>query len=237
MRYRNFLVLLGLIIFFASFQEKDREKHLFILSGQSNMELLQPNESFIPILSKRFGKKSITVVKFAKGTQPIRKWYRDWKPLEGKEPKADPILYDSLMIRVSQSINREDFSTVTFVWMQGERDAHESLGNVYEKSLLGLYQQLSNDLNRNDVNFIIGRLSDCGLTKKGWPDWSMIREIQVKVAESHPRFGWINTDDLNEGVNRKGEIIQNDIHMSRTGYIVMGERFARKAIELIESNP
>lgn len=79
--------------------------------------------------------------------------------------------------------------------MQGERDTREQLGNVYERSLLGLYQQLSANLNRKDINFVIGRLSDFGLTNKQYPDWNTIREIQVKVAQSNTRFAWVNTDD------------------------------------------
>lgn len=74
------------------------------------------------------------------------------------------------------------------------------------------------------------------MTNKSHPHWTMIRDIQFKVAESNSRFGWINTDDLNDGLDRKGKKIQNDIHMSAKGYIVMGKRFAKKAIELIENN-
>ena len=55
------------------------------------------------------------------------------------------------------------------------------------------------------------------------------------MAESKPRFDWINTDDLNDGVNRKGKEIKNDLHMSSEGYVIMGKRFADKAIQLIEN--
>lgn len=211
-------------------------KHLFILSGQSNMAGLRPEESFIPELEKAFGKGNIIIAKYALGTQPIRRWYKDWKPLEGDEPKADPVLYDSLMKRVYPAMKKKKIATVTFIWMQGERDAREKLGDVYEKSLLGLYQQLSNDLKRTDVNFIIGRLSDFDMANKNYPHWTMIRDIQVKVGESNPRFGWIDTDDLNDGISREGKTIANDLHMSAEGYIIMGKRFAEKAIQLIRTN-
>ena len=64
----------------------------------------------------------------------------------------------------------------------------------------------------------------------------MIRDIQVKVGGSDPRFAWINTDDLNEGINRNGKKINNDLHMSVEGYKTMGERFARNSIQLIKSS-
>lgn len=206
------------------------------MSGQSNMELLRPSESFTPELIKKFGKENVIVVQFAKGSQSIRKWYKNWEPAEKNESKAEPYLYDSLMIKVKKAIHKKKMATVTFIWMQGERDARKSRGAVYEKSLLGLHKQLSEDLDRTDLNFVIGRLSDFGVIKKGWPDWMQIRNIQVKVAASNPRFGWINTDDLNTGTNRKRKNIKDGIHMTAKGYIIMGERFAHKAIELIENN-
>lgn len=223
------------MIFVTSSCDTGQEgKHLFILSGQSNMQGLEPQESFTPAVESEFGKGNVIVVKNALGGQPIRRWYRDWNPLEGDEPKAQPDLYDSLMVRVYESIENKQIETVTFIWMQGERDAREKLGEVYEESLIGLYNQISNDLNRKDVNFIIGRLSDFDLANSKYPHWIMVRNAQVKVAESNPRFEWINTDDLNDGFNRNGKEINNDLHMSAEGYITMGERFADKAIQLIK---
>ncbi len=210
-------------------------KHLFILSGQSNMVGLIPEESFTPRIEAEFGKENVIIVKDAMGGQPIRRWYKDWKPPEGNEPEAQPDLYDTLMTKVYDAIEKEKILTVTFIWMQGERDARERLGEVYEKSLIGLYNQLCTDLNRMDINFVIGRLNDFDMMNEKYPHWVMIRDIQVKVADSNPRFGWINTDDLNDGYNRAGKAIKDDLHMSDTGYIDMGERFADKAIQIIRS--
>lgn len=228
----SILCILTSLHFTASAQ---RGKHLFILSGQSNMAGLKPEESFIPELEKKLGKRKVMVAKFAMGTQPIRRWYKNWKPLEGDDPKADPVLYDSLMKKVYVAIEKKKIATITFIWMQGERDAREKLGDVYEQSLTGLYQQLCNDLKRHDVNFIIGRLSDFDMANEKYPHWTMIRDIQVKVGESNPQFGWINTDDLNDGYDRQGKGIQNDLHMSAEGYVILGNRFAEKAIQLIKA--
>jgi hypothetical protein len=139
------------------------------------------------------------------------------------------------MNKVHAAIEKEKIATVTFIWMQGERDAAERLGEVYEKSLTGLYDQLSKDMERKDVFFIIGRLSDFDLLSEKYPHWEMIRDIQVKVAVSNPRFGWINTDDLNDGYNKEGKEIKNDLHMSEEGYLIMGKRFAEKSIQLINN--
>ena len=61
----------------------------------------------------------------------------------------------------------------------------------------------------------------------------MIRDIQEKIGESNLRFDWVNTDDLNDGVNRGGKEIKNDLHMSAEGYVIMGKRFADTSIKLI----
>jgi lysophospholipase L1-like esterase len=55
------------------------------------------------------------------------------------------------------------------------------------------------------------------------------------VAESDSRFDWVDTDDLNDGVNRRGEEIRDDLHMSADGYVILGKRFADTAITYIEN--
>ena len=161
------IILLSLMAFLISscvskqaYVSKQEGKHLFILSGQSNMELLKPEVSFTPAIIEKFGAENVIIVKDAKGGEPIRRWYRDWKPLQGDKPMAQPDLYDTLMTKVYSAIENEKIATVTFIWMQGESDAYRKFGEVYEKSLIGLYRQLSNDMERKDINFIIGRLSD-----------------------------------------------------------------------------
>ena len=96
-----FLSLLVLISSCGSLRNVSKQKeHLFILSGQSNMKSLNPEESFTPKIESEFEKENVIVVKEALGGQPIRRWYKDWKPLKGNEPKAQPDLYDTLMTKV-----------------------------------------------------------------------------------------------------------------------------------------
>ena len=200
------------------------------------MDGLHPEESFTPTVMGKFGRDNVIVVKDAKGGEPIRRWYKQWKPAHGDEPKATGDLYDRLMAKVNAAIKDREIKTVTFIWMQGERDARESLGDVYAASLTGLIDQLSADLHRQDINFVIGRLSDFDLANQKYPHWTIVREAQVKFAESSKRCAWVDTDDLNDGVNRKGVQIKNDLHMSAEGYKTLGRRFAEKAISLIEHN-
>jgi hypothetical protein len=120
--------------------------------------------------------------------------------------------------------NGKKVDTVTFVWMQGERDHQEDETTAaYKKNLETLYKQLSEDFRREDINWVIGRLSDA---RMGTDNWEKIRQIQVDVAESHPRAAWIDTDDLNGP--------DNGVHCPPSGYKRMGLRFADKAIEMMK---
>lgn len=208
--------------------------HLFILSGQSNMAGLDPDLSFTPAVSKKFGAENIIVVKDAVGGQPIRRWYKDWTSRESDDPNQIGDLYDQLMSKTLPAIEGKKIQTVTFLWMQGERDARERLADVYIESFNGIIKQLERDLGRDDINIVIGRLSDFDMENKTYPHWTRLRELQVSFADSNSNAAWVDTDDLNTGVNKQGNPIKDDLHYSVSGYKLFGERLAENAIRLIE---
>ena len=214
----------------GALQAEDGGKHLFILSGQSNMQRLDPKVSFTPAVEEAFGKDHVIVVKDAQGAQPIRRWYKKWKPESGSAPAKTGDLYDRMMGKVKKAMEGQKVASVTFVWMQGERDAKEKHGKVYAASLIGLVKQLSEDLGRDDVNVVVGRINDYSMNNKSHPHWTIVREAQVQaVKEMGPRAAWVDTDDLNGP--------KNDIHATRQNYAVLGKRFAEKAIGLIKASP
>ncbi len=235
MKCVNLLALLTLVTM-SNVNAAEQGKHLFILSGQSNMEGLQPEISFIPVVESELGKDNVIVVLDAESAQPIRRWYKNWKPKESDESKVIGDLYDRLLKKVSAAIKGKKVQTVTFVWMQGEEDARKQHGEVYAISLKGLLDQLGNDLGRNDINFVIGRISDFDLENEGYLHWTLVRKAQVEVAEADPHGAWVDTDDLNDGKNRKGKKIKNDLHYSAEGYKTLGKRFAEKSLALIKKS-
>ena len=180
-------------------------KHLFILSGQSNMAGLDPNLSFSPTVAREFGAENVVVVKDAKGGEPIRRWFKKWQAEGFENPQPNGDLYDRLMAKVNVAIKGQNLQSVTLVWMQGERDAREKFGDVYQQSLAGLVEQISDDLQWDDVNCVVGRLSDFDMENNRYPHWTRVREAQVEFAQSSPHFGWVDTDDLNDGLNRRGQ--------------------------------
>lgn len=211
----------------------DEANHLFILSGQSNMAGLKPQQAFTPAVAGHFGKDNVIVVHDAQGGQPIRRWFKDWKPEKGEAPAGNGDLYDRMMAKVNAATRGKEIASVTFLWMQGENDARMSHGAVYEASLKGLIRQVSEDLKQEHVNVVIGRLSDFGNEEPAYPHWNMIREIHLKVAEDAEHGAWVDTDDLNDGIMRNGKEVKNDLHYSPEGYLAFGKRLAEAAIKLI----
>jgi hypothetical protein len=199
--------------------------HLFILSGQSNMERMDINY-FLPIVEDEFGPDHVIAVKFALGGQSITQWY-DKNDIEDDGDVVGWLYYE-LMSKVFDAIAGQYIASVTFVWMHGERDAY--LGGLYvqdyEENLLGLIELIESELVTN-INFVIGRLSGYVLPPR---NRSAIREIQVEVANGYPKGSWINTDDI----PRVGGV---DVHYADPeGYILLGSRFADAAISLIKPN-
>jgi len=211
-------------------------KHLFILSGQSNMSRFKPEIVFTPAVEAEFGKENVIVVKEAQGGKPISRWYKDWKSASGEAPESTGDLYDRLMEKVKPAVEGQKIETVTFIWMQGEADAKASDGEVYAASLAGIIDQLRADLKFKEINVVCGRLSDFGMDNKKCPHWTMIRDAQVAFADSSPRYDWVDTDDLNDGASKDGRVRPNALHYSVEGYDILGQRYADKAITLIQDN-
>lgn len=230
-----FLTALLLTIFSVSpLLGSESGSHLFILSGQSNMLRMDPRETFIPTLVEEFGEERVIVVKHSGDGRPIRYWYKKWKPLHGNSPKASGYIYDRLLDKVEHEIQGRELKTVTFVWMQGETDAMEQFGKEYKASLIGLVAQLSRDLGREDINVVLGRISDYEITTRKNPHWLVVRRAQVEAAEANPYWRWVDTDLFNDGVDEEGQILENDLHYTAEGYALLGDRFAQEAIDLIK---
>ena len=209
-------------------------KHLFILSGQSNMARFKPALWFTPGISQALGADNVIVSFHAQGGQPISKWYKEWKSGKGEtDPDAGKI-YDAMMEATKAKMEGEKIRTVTFVWMQGEADSKAKNSDVYLASLNGLKKQLEQDLKRTDLNFIIGRLSDSGLYRRRDkkrvenPHWEGIRKAQQAFAAASQRAVWIDTDDLN------GE--KHALHLTKPeGYETLGKRYVEAAVQLVKA--
>lgn len=225
---RHFVLpLLCLVFGLAPAEAADKKVRLFVLSGQSNMAALDPNISFTAAVEKEFAEDEVIVVKYAVGGQVIRRWYKKWQLPSGatdyKSATKDGALYDQMMQAVTKSLEDKKPASVTFVWMQGERDAEFGWQAAYYEALRGTIEQLRTDLKHPDIAVVVGRLSD-HLKNAGWDG---VRAAQEKVAADEPLGAWVNTDDLNDLDGK------NDLHYTQDGYAELGRRFAASAIKLI----
>ena len=230
------LILISAVLTSCQTNKVSSKGHLFILSGQSNMLGLDPELSFAPMLRKHFGVNNVTIAKYAKGGQPIRRWDKGWKPTEGQNIAEIGDLYNVLMQKVKKVSKGKQFDSITFVWMQGERDAREGLGDLYKDSFYRVLNQISLDTNSNDINFVIGRLSDFDMKNVRYPDWTKVRQIQTAIADASDRGAWVNTDKFNDGMTKSGKLYVNDLHYTEQGYVDFGAFLAQQSIKLIEKH-
>ena len=226
------LVVLAIFFFGFSSSAQKSARHLFILSGQSNMTGgLKAGVS--QKVEDTYGKESVIVVHHSKSGRGIRFWDKDYRfPANYRFPgKGVPSErtkqqhgqeYGPLIGKVREAIEGKSFDTVTFVWMQGESDGGRGLGPVYEESFLRLLRRIKEDLERQDLGFVIGRINDSRMND---PNWRHVREVQVKLAKDSPNGEWIDTDDLSDS--------ESGVHFLKENYSKLGLRFAEKAIDLI----
>lgn len=233
---KNLIVIISLLILSCLSRGADKHKHLFILTGQSNMKHINISKNFTPIIENEFGKENIVIYKYALGGKSIRHWDKSWPQKVGENFQDIGDVYDTLINNVLNLTAGLKFSSVTLVWMQGERDAFENNSKKYKNSLKRVIGQLEHDLSHENINVVIGRLNDFDMENKWYRDWTKIRKIQLNLSKSNDRYALVNTDDLNDGISLQGYYILNGLHMSRDGFDKLGERFAHQAINLILEN-
>jgi hypothetical protein len=211
-------------------------KHLFILSGQSNMTG-GLKKGFEQAMQKHFGKENVTIVISMRSGRGLRFWVKDYQyaglKLSTKRNASNGEEYPRLLKAAKDGLQQAKFDSVSFIWMQGESDAgRKELCSVYAVNFNKLYNKLKTDLKLEKLHFVMGRISHYGLMKttKNYTleratQWEDVRRAQVKVAEAHSHGAWIDTDDL---------IDQTNLHYLGNKPIILGERFAAKAIKLID---
>jgi hypothetical protein len=218
--------------------------HLVILSGQSNMAGIDADKQVRPRLEELFPGDRVAIAKQALGATAIKAWYQGWQEpagwldgVAGRDPKLfeklkgewrdapNGRLWPALTEAIAKACpDPARATTVTFCWMQGERDARQvETARIYEASLTGLIAQVRTHLGRPEAAVVIGRLNPL---RVGSEPWDLIRAAQQRVAEADPRAAWVDTDDLPRGTGGDA------IHHTADGYLGLGRRFAEATARL-----
>ena len=220
----------------------DHPVHLFILSGQSNMAGMDPETGFMTEATKLFGEDQVGYIKVAKGGQPICRWLEEWTDIaekKGLDAKHRARIHKDGKVEFYQPILDEYAKllkkhpkpkSVTFCWMQGERDANGGAHAAYKDALKLLISKLRRDLKRPDMNIVIGRIGDYALDR---PSCVAVRKAQREIADEDAHGAWVDVDDLNDReIDGK---MKSVVHYNRPeGYVVLGQRFARQGHALIK---
>ena len=238
------IISLALTAFLIAEGKTDHPVHLFILSGQSNMQGMDPETGFMTEAKKLFKDEKVVYIKVAKGGQPICRWLEEWQDIAKKNGLDENNIkrihkggkvefYQPILDQYKEMVNKHPkFASVTFCWMQGERDANGGAHAAYKDALKLLISNLRRDLECPDMNIVIGRIGDYALDRESCVT---VRKVQSEIANEDPRGAWVDVDDLNDR-EKDGKII-NAVHYNRPeGYDVLGERFARQGYALIKGN-
>ena len=230
------LIIIPHIIGFNLLHAEEKPFHLFILSGQSNMQGMKPESGFVPEAKKLFSDSEVGYIKVAKGGRPIRLWVEEWNSIAEKHklsPRIEStVFYQPILDQYVKVLEKHPkITSVTFCWMQGERDAKENLSAAYSDAMKQLIKNLRRDLKQPNMYFVIGRLSDH--LKESHESWTTVRKSQVAVSEGDPLGAWVDCDDLNNKTGKDGKI-HDDLHYTREGYSLLGKRYARQAKLLID---
>lgn len=192
-------------------------------------------DAFTQRVHEQYGEDNAVVVMRMRSGRGIRFWVADYTPPSGRvfgerATASNGQEYKPLIDAAIAAADENAFETVGFIWMQGESDANNKLSSVYEESFLKLINQLKNDLGRDDLYFVIGHINDYAKSRPDNEHWQSVRDTQVRLGNTTGN-AWIDTDDLNGGDPSKPD---GDIHFPKEGALVVGQRFADKAIERIE---
>lgn len=248
MKFRTPAIAIALFCLFQSLPgmawAADKPAHLFILSGQSNMAGMNPKAGFEQEAQKLFSDGEVHYIKVARGGQPIRLWVEEWNEIaakhgidaekvRGKEKQKGTVFYQPILDQAGALLKKYPKpASVTFCWMQGERDAKEKLDAAYGDALKQLIANLRRDLEQPEMNVVIARLSDFG--KPDFQEWENVRKAQVALVKADPHGAWVDCDDLNDKEKNGAKV--DDLHYTKEGYELLGQRYARQAKALVDGN-
>lgn len=195
-------------------------KHLFILSGQSNMRKPLP-ETFRKCVSGVFGEDQVLVSTVARASQPIKRWYKEWTPPAGMEADPDEVygdLYDKLIANVRKGgLKSADFAKLTdgkygssrhsdSEWLMIEASGEPvelilDLGKVQQVDLVGVHTLFSKKAGAE------------------YPD-----SLQFLLSEDGENFQLSNSKHNNTKLNRNDRQLINDIAGGEECLLVLTEQ-------------
>ncbi|MEX0776725.1 MAG: sialate O-acetylesterase [Phycisphaeraceae bacterium] len=176
-----------------------------------------PEVAFAHAIAKAMPDERILLVKYAVGGTAL---YDDWAPTQGPQ-------YIAFMQTARAALKNLDdaqrpYEIAGMLWLQGESDADESKGDLYEKNLTAFVAHMREQFKTPAMPFIIARV--LGYYGSATGHAKLVRDAQVKVADADARAAWFDTDD---------QPLEYAGHYNAAGLIGIGNRFAESYVKLI----
>jgi hypothetical protein len=181
-----------------------------------------PEVTFGRDMSLAFPGETIALIKVAwSGTSLAY----DWCP-----PGAEGTLghcYTEFIDHVWNALNTYPGGTETQImgmcWMQGESDASNIYpASDYEENLTCFINDVRAEFSLPQMPFIIAMIDKTEV----WPEYEIVRQAQVNVAQTLPNIGIFDTDAYPS----------DGSHYYSEGLLLMGEDFASAMLELVSGN-
>ncbi len=158
------------------------------------------------------GYKKILIIKVAYGATDL---HNQWKAPNG------PLYTKYIRGTVPRALRElkkqgHDYSIDGFYWVQGEADMYWGNGRYYKNDMINFISQVRKDLNKPNLKIIIARTN---MPEAKPSERKLVRDAQVKVANTTPNVRWVNTDDLP---------LSDNLHYSSRGQVILGQRFFEK---------
>ena len=188
-----------------------------------------PGNSFGPAVARATGRKVLLVVN-ALGGSSIRFWQKD-SPVTTEKLSVgygELQLYAEAVRRTKQALRHGSLKAI--LWQQGEADAR-TRRDVYMGMLARMVADLRKDLDAPNVPFIAGEL---GYWK---PNFVEFNKLIRTISDVIPNSAWRSAEGAEMRSNAE------DPHFSRTGHILLGERYAEIVLRMCypgiaaEANP
>ena len=181
------------------------------------MQQIGPGTAFGEKVARATGRKVLLVVN-ALGGSSIRAWAKDAPMVADKGSIAvgEKQLYAEAIRRTREALPYGKLKGI--IWHQGEADARNP--EAYKARLSALVENLRKDLKAPDVPFIAGEIAHWRPSAAGFNE--MIRTISTFV----PNSDWVSAEGAGQLINDR------DPHFSRDGQLLIGSRYADKALQM-----
>ncbi len=172
-------------------------------------------------VSKNYPEATIGLIPCAVGGSPIK----SWEPGAWDAPtKSHP--YDDAMKRAHAALQSGTLKGI--LWHQGESDSGPGKSEIYEQKLRELIARFREELDADDVPFIIGQLGQ--FEDRPWNDYKkQVDHAHRNIAKSDKKVIFVNS----EGLSHKGD----KVHFNAESYREFGKRYANAFLSSDQRSP